>query len=501
MAPGPLCLFCGGLAPILPNKRRGRAASQDLDETGSGSIGPVDDDQERRDGSNDRARPWQVVKAAIPGPRSRSAFRCMVPRGPRMRLSNLSVRDFRGFKEIDLPLAPDVTVLVGVNGAGKTSLLDAIAQMLAYLTTGVRTGHAEGTPLSPSDVRVGAGSASISLSAELDTVTTSWTVVTTLPGQSETSSNDLQALARPITAARELVTAGTPVLPLAVYFPTNRSALDIPARIRIPHEFDALSAYDGALEGGASNFRGFFEWFREEEDVFNEQTVLFGAEPPPDEASRLPHVRRAIEGLIPGARELRIERRPQRMTLLHGGGRLDVAQLSDGEKCLLAMAGDLARRMVLAAPGAEDPLAHAAVVLIDEIELHLHPGLQRTILPRLRKVFPNTQFVVSTHSPQVLSSVHAANVRVLEGFKLRQLERGTWRRDTNRILEAAFGDPGRPPEVAQKLNELRDAVDDDRHADARRLVRELHTMVEGDDPDVFFLEQLLPPEESAGEPS
>jgi predicted ATP-binding protein involved in virulence len=109
-------------------------------------------------------------------------------------------------------------------------------------------------------------------------------------------------------------------------------------------------------------------------------------------------------------------------------------------------------------------------------------------------VFPNAQFIVSTHSPQVLSSLHAANVRLLDRFELRPLDRGTWRRDTNRILEAAFGDPGRPPEVAAKLNALRDAVDADRFDDARRLIGELSAMIEGDDPDVFFYQQMVPPE-------
>jgi predicted ATP-binding protein involved in virulence len=150
--------------------------------------------------------------------------------------------------------------------------------------------------------------------------------------------------------------------------------------------------------------------------------------------------------------------------------------------------------MALVAPKAEKPLEHPAVVLIDEIELHLHPGLQREILPRLRDVFPHAQFIVSTHSPQVLSSLHAANVRLIERFELRMLARGTWRRDTNRILETAFGDPGRPPEVAVKLNQLRDAIDADRKDEARRLIADLRGMIEGEDPDVFFYQQLLPPE-------
>jgi predicted ATP-binding protein involved in virulence len=411
-----------------------------------------------------------------------------------MRLVRLEVRDFRGFARLELELEPDVTVLVGVNGAGKTSLLEAMSLMLTYVHAGVRTGRAKGTPLAPMDVRAEAATTTLTLTAELDGEPATWTVAGTRPGYPAKERSSLEALGRVIARTQRTIADGAPSLPLAVYFPTNRNALDIPQRIRTAHEFDAVSAYDGALQGGARNFRGFFEWYREEEDVYNEQRLRQTSQP----ASRLSEVRAAIEEVFPGARDLRIERKPQRMTLEHGGVRLDVAQLSDGEKCLLALAGDLARRMVLAAPRAPRPLARPCVVLIDEIELHLHPGLQRTILPRLQSVFPKAQFVVSTHSPQVLSSVHADSVRLLEQFELRRLERGTWHRDTNRILDGAFGDPGRPPEVARRLNELREAVDHDRHTDARRIIGELRRMIEGDDPDVYFLEQLLPPGPGAG---
>lgn len=416
-----------------------------------------------------------------------------------MKITRLSLRDFRGFQSLELDLDPSVTALVGVNGAGKTSILDAIALLASCLQEGIRAGKPEGFPLHVGDVRVGASTMGLELIAELSGASVSWARASGLPWSSsgETTSG-IEGLNAPIQAAHETITRGAPDLPLAVYFPTNRSALDIPARIRTTHEFDAQSAYDGALEGGASNFRGFFEWFREEEDIYNEEQIyanqlsLLRKNPSP-----LPAVRAAIEALLPGACGLRVERRPQRMTVEMNGVRLDVAQLSDGEKCLLALAGDLARRMALAASGSKDPLHHPVVVLIDEVELHLHPGLQRQILPRLRRVFPNAQFIVSTHSPQVLSSLHAANVRLVERFVLQKLERGTWRRDTNRILEAAFGDPGRPPEVAEKLDALRAAVDDDRFADARALIAELRGMIEGDDPDVFYYEQMIPPEDAA----
>jgi predicted ATP-binding protein involved in virulence len=421
-----------------------------------------------------------------------------------MRITRLTLRDYRGFANLDLDFAPGVTALVGVNGAGKTSILDAIAVLLSCLQEGIRADKKEGFGLQDSDIRSGAAMTATTLSAVLlgdDDAT--WTRTHRLPfhPKEQPPHSDYSSLTGPVKVARSSLALGKPFLPLAVYFPTNRAALDIPARIRTPHVFDALSAYDGALDVGANNFRGFFEWFREEEDVYNEQIVagnqqsIFPAsEAPP---SALPAVRRAIEQLLPGAKSVRIERRPQRMTVEMNGVHLDIGQLSDGEKCLLAMAGDLARRMVLAAPGSEDPLRHPAVVLIDEVELHLHPGMQRLILPRLQAVFPCAQFIVTTHSPQVLSSLHAESVRILESFELRPLSRGTWRRDTNRILEAAFGDPGRPPEVARKLNEMRDAVDADRFDDARRLIAELSEMIEGDDPEVFYYQQLLPPEADA----
>jgi predicted ATP-binding protein involved in virulence len=417
-----------------------------------------------------------------------------------MRLHKLSLENFRGFEKLELDFAPAArrpVVLVGVNGAGKSTILDAISLMLSLFVSGVRLGRPAATIPSENDIRLGAGSCVISLTAEFltdDPVT--WQVASTRSGFPVQRATDDRALFGAIGAVQQAIANGSPRLPLAVYYPTNRSALDIPDRIRTPYEYDVLSPYVGALDGQSIDFRGFFAWFREEEDIYNEQLARSKTnEEVATTRPALEQVRRAIEEFFPGASELRIERRPQRMTLKYKELRLDVSQLSDGEKCVLAMIGDLARRMVLAAPALSNPLEQEAVVLIDEIELHLHPALQRTVLPRLQQVFPNTQFIVSTHSPQVLSSVLSASVRLLDQFECRSLDRGTWRRDTIRILEAAFGDAGRPSEVAAKLQALKAAVDEDQIETARRLIRELNDSIEGQDPEVFFYEQLLPPEQ------
>ncbi|MDM8525382.1 AAA family ATPase [Desulfococcaceae bacterium HSG8] len=90
-----------------------------------------------------------------------------------------------------------------------------------------------------------------------------------------------------------------------------------------------------------------------------------------------------------------------------------IEQLSDGEKCLIALIGDIARRLAIANPSLDDPLQGKAVILIDEIDLHLHPSWQRMILPGLLATFPKCQFVITTHSPQVLGETDARHIFLL----------------------------------------------------------------------------------------
>jgi predicted ATP-binding protein involved in virulence len=136
------------------------------------------------------------------------------------------------------------------------------------------------------------------------------------------------------------------------------------------------------------------------------------------------------------------------------GQELIVNQLSDGEKCLLAMVGDLARRLAIANPSLENPLQGEGVVLIDEIELHLHPKWQREIIPALTRTFPNCQFIATTHSPQVISEVKPNGIYILEatseGVVARRPE-SSYGRDSNRILEDLMGVPARPQEIKDDI--------------------------------------------------
>jgi predicted ATP-binding protein involved in virulence len=347
----------------------------------------------------------------------------------------------------------------------------------------------------------------------------------------------LAGLKTPIAAIQERIAKGIPSLPLAVYFPTNRAVLDIPLRIREKHEFRPLSAYDQALVGGGGNFRLFFEWFRAQEDIENEanahknllDTQKFLTEITAKERSdntekktfvrhspthlnafeflgvsedpQLKAVRRAVARLVPSFTQLHVRRLPLRMMVLkklkgHAEDpsnfqKLEVNQLSDGEKCLLAMAGDLARRLALANPGMPDPLEAEAVVLIDEIELHLHPSWQRRIIEDLTRPFPKCQFIVTTHSPLVLSSVEADNIYLLDGEQATRPSAATFGRDSNAVLSEVMDVTERPRPIMDALEKIAHLIDTEKLKQAREELKSLSTTLGSHDSEIVRLNAFI----------
>ena len=108
---------------------------------------------------------------------------------------------------------------------------------------------------------------------------------------------------------------------------------------------------------------------------------------------------------LEGFSDVQVETQPLRLTVRKGGSRLSISQLSDGERSFIAILGDMVRRLALANPDLDDPLQGHGVVLIDELELHLHPTWQRQIVENLRETFPNIQFIGTTHSPFVIQAL------------------------------------------------------------------------------------------------
>lgn len=326
-----------------------------------------------------------------------------------MQVKRIYLENYRRFLRLDVDLARQLNVIVGVNGAGKSTILSALAKLLSWYARRLVSpaGTGMGLPIEEADIRTGTVQAVIGIEAELQQRSLAWSVMKNSKGAPLVAQkSDLKMLNEYIRSVRE--DGSLTSVPVVVAYSVNRSVVDVPLRIRKHHEFSVLSAYDDAF-GNSADFRRFFEWFREYDDIENERiadTVMNGGTPYLAN-NELAAVRRALAAFLPEFENWKIRRTPLRMEVMKKGVHLNVEQLSDGEKCMIAMVGDLARRLVVANPNSDDPLCESGVALIDEIELHLHPAWQKTVLPRLLQTFPNVQFVVTTHSPLVVAQLNS----------------------------------------------------------------------------------------------
>ena len=416
-----------------------------------------------------------------------------------MKIHNVNINGFRGISELSLDFSERTNVLAGINGAGKSAVLDCIAILLSRLIGRIRSSTGTGRFFSLSDINndVDVHETRNSISIYFQGEIVQWTVKKGRKGHKKQRIEGLDQLRMHVEHLRSEMEEGEDAtLPLAVYYPVNRAVLDVPLRIRRKHRFDRLAAYDQALSGSPSSFRVFFEWFRQREDLENEHRL----EKPRFRDIQLQAVRSATEHLIPGFRNLKVRRSPLRMVVEKNGEELTVNQLSDGEKCTLAMAGDLARRMAVANPHMEDPLHSEAVVLIDEIDLHLHPAWQRTLASTLEETFPNCQFLLSTHSPAILSHLDPNSIWILErancGIEAKRPSQA-YGQTVDRVLEDIMNVPARPAEIQSELANLFLLIEQGNLQEAMGILRELRGKI-GTDPDLVKAEVLIRRKELAG---
>lgn len=407
-----------------------------------------------------------------------------------MKIKSLRIVNFRGIPDLELTFNDRVNVLVGENGAGKSSILDCAAILLSRFIGRIRSSAGTGRFFTEKDINNSAWETQNEIEISFREEPISWSVTKTKRGRKQQTITRLGDLKEQIDRLQADFAANDETeLPLAVYYPVNRAVLDIPLRIRKQHKFDRMAAYDEALSGKWSSFRVFFEWFRIREDLENERRIENTRFRDP----QLQAVRTAVDKFLPGFANLKVRRAPLRMIVHKNEEELIVNQLSDGEKCTLAMVGDLARRMAVANPQALEPLSSKAVVLIDELDLHLHPAWQRRVMDDLTRTFKNTQFIVSTHSPQVLSHLDAENIWKLQSTKsgIKDSKPGdAFGQTSNRILEDIMGVPERPQAVQKELNKLFLAIGQGNIKKADELLSKLQEKI-GEDPELVKANVLL----------
>ncbi|MBD2776307.1 AAA family ATPase [Iningainema tapete] len=450
-----------------------------------------------------------------------------------MRIKRLVINSFRGIDDMTLEFdETSPTVLIGINGVGKSSILDCLAILLSQFTGRIQISSDSIRSLGKDDITYGSRETNNEIQVLIDSKELTWSLTQArdedplsafkalsnnleklnakIKKDSRPGGNKInplmEAFAEQIQFTLSTIAGGdlpedvgviveelrsqVEALPVAVYYPVNRAVLDIPLEITDKSEFVPTDAYQQALTGGRIDFKTFFDWFRNREDLENELRVnnLNYQDP------QLQATRQAIKSLLPGFENLRVRRSPLRMTIEKQSQELVVNQLSDGEKCLLAMVGDLARRLAIANPVSANPLQGTGVVLIDEIELHLHPRWQRQIIPALTTTFPNCQFIFTTHSPQVLSHIKPEGIYLLtrtdEGIIAQQPE-SSFGRDSNQILEDIMDVPERPTEIQENLAQMFRLIDEGNLSGARQLRQNLANEIGEDDPEFVRADVLI----------
>jgi predicted ATP-binding protein involved in virulence len=402
-----------------------------------------------------------------------------------IKVNSLEINAFRGIKHLELEFSPRTNVFVGINGVGKTAILDCLAILLSHLINQIT--DANKAIYKDSDIYNGASETQNKITISIDGHEATWT--------SLIRKNGIQ-----ISSSLEEISKAD--IPLVVYYPVNRAVLDVDIALNITQkpDFNQLTALDSALEKKI-DFQSFFEWFRNREDIENETRLENDAN---YRDRQLEAIRQAIQTLMPGYTNLRVRRSPLRMTLSKQNQELIIKQLSEGEKCLLALTGDLVRRLAIANPELANPLQGSAIVLIDEIELHIHPQWQRTIISKLEQTFPNCQFIISSHSPQIISEVKQPGrnvyfLRVTDDGIVANLVTDAYGKDTNFILEGLMETPERPADVKQEIIQLFRLIDDNQLNDARHLLRNLEKKIGTQEPKLAKAEVLIKRKEILGQ--
>jgi predicted ATP-binding protein involved in virulence len=396
-----------------------------------------------------------------------------------MQVKRLQINAFRGIEALDLEFCPRANILIGENGVGKSSILECLAAIAFMYTDGFRSTHI--IPFPDEDViKLGHDRAHTMLLCEINQADVGWTISygktdVVDPGNDRSQLSLALAAKSQHLAAPEASNFGNS--PIGIYYPAQRLIPGEPFSPR--RKFLDIQRFDRQLD-----FIEFFTWFKDREDLENETRL----ETNPNHRDRqLEAIRRAIPEFLPGFSHLRIKRSPLRMVVTKNGQELIISQLSDGEKSLLTIIGDIARRLAICNPALENPLEGEGIILIDEIDAHLHPKWQRGIVPKLERTFPNCQFFIATHSPQIISDVKSENIYLLQqdadGEVIAVHPEGTYGRDTNQILEDVMGVPERPEWSKHDLDTLFSLIDSGDLPAARDFKERLESAIGIDEPE------------------
>ena len=462
-----------------------------------------------------------------------------------MRLHTLNLANYRGFEQIELSFALDVTLIAGVNGVGKSGILEAIATVFSRALPDLTPSNARALSLTDDDIYYGKtaldisaiisngsqrlhasihrsrqdevqreklvkrlesirierqrvpddAQRSVALRLEeknlldlLDEEGDRYSLILEGIRTEKTRTGELNGAAqeslRTLLSSREM-----PNQPVVIYFSPRRQLPGRPKTLPKLEAFEIANAYGFALQDREVELREFMHWFRVMEGGISKGNR--------HGAAILERLRAVVTSFVPEFQNLRIEESPLlRFVVEKDGTPLVLDHLSDGERGLLAILFDITRRLSIANPELDNPIDEGrGIILIDEIELHLHPLWQRQVLKRLKDTFKNCQFIVTTHSPIVLGEEKAGKIRFLdrdnEGRVFCAVPNDAYGLDVNRVLGELMGTRIRTREVDDQLKILFEQIDNEDFEPARETMKALREKLGENDPELTRASSLI----------
>lgn len=433
----------------------------------------------------------------------------------------LELINFKGITSTQprINLDPNLNVFVGVNGSGKTSIIDSIVKVTSWLVYGIRN-NANGKSIEISEINNHPNNKDCFIKAKLRIGDKSDFNIELF--KSKNKSTKLKSELAEFKNISEAYGYFNDVdydnfpLPLFAHYSVSR-ALDIKDEHgkRDSEEIVFQNKLDGYANFSENNhnFKKLLEWltqhdFVNKEDVVKKteftvataeynttkkiydsltQDLKEHADVGKPLETKLIELRKQIELLIPSQdndddevravkdaiyafmdiKNIRMEVTKESMSILMEKNNITISamDLSQGEKALFSLVSDITRRLILLNPNKDfDARNGFGIVTIDEIDLHLHPKWQQDIVLQLTKVFPNIQFILTTHSPQVISTIPNYCVKVLnsdDDGKLRISEpEFSLGSESKMILEDIFLVDSRPSNVeeVQKLGRYKELI-------------------------------------------
>jgi ABC-type hemin transport system ATPase subunit len=431
-----------------------------------------------------------------------------------MRITTLKLANLRAIEMAELRFRPGFNLIVGVNGVGKSTVLDALRICASRILPSMVESRAKAMTFAVDDIRIGLPFLDAELSLALGPDEFRFTRRQWRDTFAADDSENIDRLRREIlnserlrdrarTLLRELeeshgvsdsdafapskatlkkTARSTATATNCIYFSTNRSVASNASTAKSRAAGGRSAAYAEALVPRPLYVAQFADWMRVQEVLGREHVAA---------ARHLEVLQSAIARFLPSYANLRPgQESSSLLQISHGGMTLDVTQLSDGERGVLALVLDLARRLSQANPSLPDPLAEGdAVVLIDEIDLHLHPKWQRQIVRDLTATFPRCQFIATTHSPQVIGEVEHDRIQIIANGHVYSPTHSLGV-DSSRVLEEIMDASSRNADLASRLSEVSQVIGARQFDRARELLRNLEEH-EGAGPDVMRLRTLL----------